>query len=259
MPGECMDSGAQLAELVQARDGIVCVTGAGGKKSLMYALAQAHQGRLGFTTTVQIPPFLPQLNAAEVIEPAHALPDAVLRAAAGHRVVAYGCPSGKRGRVAGADPEQIAALHRQAGFDLTLVKADGARGRLLKVPGEGEPLLPSRVDTLIAVLSVRIIGRPLDERYVHRVPRVALVAGVPPGAILDVTHVARLLSDGDGMLRGADHARRVVVVMNMADDEASARQGVALARLVIRADTPVARVVLTCLRRASPVVDVIER
>ena len=34
----------------------------------------------------------------------------------------------KLARVAGVEPELVTSLHRDAGFGLTLVKADGARG-----------------------------------------------------------------------------------------------------------------------------------
>lgn len=248
-----------LAGLLHARRGIVCVTGAGGKKSLMYALAARHDGALGFTTTVQIPPFRPGLGGEIVVAEPPSLADAVLGAAARSRVVAYGTPSRKPDRVAGVDPQQIARLHREAGFALTLVKADGARGRLVKAPGDDEPLLPDAVDTLIPVLSARAIGRALDERYVHRVDRVATITGVQPGRTLDVPHLARLLQGDDGLLRGAGRASHVVVVINMADDPALAGAAEELAGLALAADTPVQRIVVTCLRRESPVVRVIER
>ena len=42
-----------FVDLLDARSGIVCAVGAGGKKTTLYALARRHPGRIALTTTVQ--------------------------------------------------------------------------------------------------------------------------------------------------------------------------------------------------------------
>ncbi len=44
-----MTRGASLLDLLDARAGIVCAVGAGGKKSLLRHLATAHPGRVAIT------------------------------------------------------------------------------------------------------------------------------------------------------------------------------------------------------------------
>ena len=47
------ESAARLLDLLAARTGLVCAVGAGGKKSTLYRLAEAHRlagtGRVGLT------------------------------------------------------------------------------------------------------------------------------------------------------------------------------------------------------------------
>ena len=45
-----------LARALGVTGGIVCAAGAGGKKSLLYALARAWPGRVGVTATVHMAP-----------------------------------------------------------------------------------------------------------------------------------------------------------------------------------------------------------
>jgi len=57
--------------------------------------------------------------------------------------------------------------------DAVLVKADGARTRLFKTPGESESRVPEATDTVIPVTSVHAVGEPLSDDAVHRPGRVA--------------------------------------------------------------------------------------
>jgi hypothetical protein len=57
----------ELIEVLDARSGMVCLVGAGGKKTTLYRLASIHPGRIGVTSTVAIPPFPETLEAYKVI------------------------------------------------------------------------------------------------------------------------------------------------------------------------------------------------
>lgn len=248
-----------LPGLLGADRGIVCAIGAGGKKSTLYRLAEAHEGPWALTATVFTTTFPDALDLTAVVEDADSLADAVLAAAGSHRRLGYGSPSHKPGRYAGVDPDLIRAIHQQAGLALTLVKADGARMRWLKAPKEGEPVLPAGCTTVIPVLSARALGEPLSARIAHRPERVAAVAGLHEGEIVAPAHLARLLIADGGLLRGIGD-QQVVPVINMVDDdrrEALARQA-ALAAL--EQSDRFDRVVLACMRRAGdPVVAVVRR
>lgn len=246
-----------LLELLGAREGIVCATGAGGKKSVLFAIAARHPGRVAFTTTVHSLPPPDSLGARVVIAAAERLEDE-LRALGPAPFVAYACPGDKPGRLTGVPADRIDALHAALGFDLTLVKADGARMRWIKGPAEGEPVLPPGMTTLIPVLSARALGEPLADRIAHRVERLAALTGATPGEPFTPAHAARLLASPDGLLKGAGDAR-VVPVINMVDDPARQQFATEAAERALALTDRFDRVVLARLRDANPLVAVIGR
>lgn len=246
----------KLLEALAARRGVVCLVGAGGKKTTLYRLARAHGGRVGITSTVAIPPFPEALAAQRVI--ADDLLPQVVEAAARARVVAFAKPSTKPGRLGGLEPREVAAILTAAGFDIILVKADGARSRWIKAPEIDEPQLPEEANTVIPVVSARAIGEPLSERIAHRVDRLAAVLEMRPGELLTAGHIARLLASVEGMLKEVGSAT-VVPLINMVDNKAirdlaweAATEALSLSR---RFD----RVVLACMRHPIPLVGVVER
>jgi len=247
-----------LIEALQAAGGLVCLVGAGGKKSTMYRLAALHPGRVGVTATVMIPPFPRTLEAFRVVEPPPQLERAVVAAARDHRVVAFATPSDKHGRLGGVERQDLERLHAAAGFEVTLVKADGARSRWIKAPGEQEPQIPPGARTVIPVVSAGVIGQPLDERIAHRVDRVSAVTGAQPGELLGPEHVARLLTSAEGALKQVGDAG-VVPLVNMVDDAGAEAAARAVAELALARSRRFDRVVLASMRRPDPLVAVIER
>lgn len=246
-----------LLETLGASEGIVCLVGAGGKKTTLYRLAQAHPGRVGITATVYMPAPPRTIDLRLVVAPPEVLPSALAEAAE-QRVVGFFCPSDKPGRLKGVSPSDVQALYEAANVDLLLVKADGARSRGLKAPGPDEPQLPEEAMTVIPVVSAAVIGQPLSAEVAHRLDCVASVCGLRLGEIITPEHLARLLADEQGALKGVGRAQ-VVPLINMVDDherEGLARQvaGWALA-LSRRFD----RVVLASMLREEPIIAVVTR
>jgi probable selenium-dependent hydroxylase accessory protein YqeC len=238
----------KLLDALGLDGGIVCAVGAGGKKSLLHALAAAHpdaSGRLGMTATARCTPPPQGLFGVCLGEPPEALPQA-LAATAATRVF-YAGPQSRPGRFDGIDPAQVLELHRAHGFATTLVKADGARMRWIKAPGENEPVLVPGAELVLPVLSLRALGRLLDEKAAHRPERVAELTGTAPGAPIDEHTFIALLSHEQGSLRDCDGAR-VVPVLNMVDDEAALAAGLHIAAETLARCHRYERIVLACLR-----------
>ncbi|MEE4640027.1 MAG: selenium cofactor biosynthesis protein YqeC [Wenzhouxiangella sp.] len=253
-----------MSELMQALGldgGIVAAIGAGGKKSVLNELAAGASGRVAWTGTVFTarPPRWTGVEVHvgsedELLDLATTLP--------GPGRHAFLLPSEKPGRYGGMSIEGVDRLHEAGGFDLTLVKADGARMRGLKCPKPGEPVLPSRTRTVLMVLSARVIGKPLNEEFVHRPERVAEVLGLDIGEILTPAHLAAVFTRPGGISEGTG-GLAVVPVINQVDDEDARAQAAEAARQALAESSRFDRVVLTCLKRDStrnsPVVEVIER
>jgi probable selenium-dependent hydroxylase accessory protein YqeC len=253
-----MGGSTSLLDLLDARSGVVCAVGAGGKKSLLKHLALEHPGRVSITATVFTTYFQEHLGFGVAIEADADLPAAVAKLDAA-RSVAYACPGDKPGRRAGASPATIERIHREGGFAATYVKADGARMRWVKAPADDEPALPAAATTVLPVLSALALGEPLCARVAHRVERIGQVAGLRENEAIRPVHLGRLLASPQGLMKLTE-GRHVVPVINMVDDaarEAGAREAAEVALgLCDRFD----RVVLACLARSEhPVVAVVRR
>jgi probable selenium-dependent hydroxylase accessory protein YqeC len=247
-----------LIDALDARKGVICAVGAGGKKSVLYQLAREQQARFALTATVHVTEFPDDLPVSQVIDDDAELYERVL-ATGSTQSVAYACPSIKSGRHAGVSAGTIRSIHEAGRFDATYVKADGARMRWIKAPAEGEPMTLPDADLIIPVVSARAIGEPLSERVAHRVERVAAVTGVAPGAPLTPDAVARLLVSEEGALKATEGAR-VAPVINMVDNKSQQQMALAAAKAAITLTSRIDRVVLSCLRRPSgPVVAVVAR
>ena len=248
----------ELLDALEARRGLVCFVGAGGKKTTFYRLAAEHPGRVGITATVHIPFFPKSVRAHPIIADEEALLPALLEASSRHDKLIFARPSDKHGRFAGLPASLVSEAHAQAAFDVILVKADGARSRWIKAPNESEPRIPPDADTVICVVSAQAIGQPLSDRIAHRVERIEAICGVRAGEPIRPSHVARLLASEEGALRGVGEAC-VIPVINMVDDEERRRLATEAAERALAATDRFDRVVLTSMRRDSPVVEVVRR
>lgn len=253
-----MNDGTSLLDLLEARSGVVCAVGAGGKKSLLKHLATTHPGRVAITATVFTTYFQENLGFAVAIEDDERLPAAVARLDPALSV-AYACPGDKPGRRAGASAATVERIHRECGFAATYVKADGARMRLVKAPADDEPALPPCCTIVVPILSAHAIGEPLTARIAHRVERIERVTGLRENETITAQHLGRLLASADGLMKSTE-GRRVIPVINMVDDELREARAREAAMAALGLCDRIDRVVLVSLARsADPLVGVVRR
>ncbi|MEQ8233920.1 MAG: selenium cofactor biosynthesis protein YqeC [Gammaproteobacteria bacterium] len=241
-----------LVEALAAARGVVCLVGAGGKKTTMYALARAHRGRVALSSTSHMYRY-DDARVERVVEVTDDRPQVPADA----RVVAFAGPTDTPERVGGLSIAALAALRDSGAFELLLVKADGARARWIKAPGDHEPLVLPWADTVVAVVSAGVLGRRLDSGIAHRPERVAAVTGAALDEPLTAAHLATLLSSEAGLLKGVG-AATVVPLINMVDDADRAAAARASARLALAATTRFDRVVLAAMKRGR-LVEVVRR
>ena len=221
---------------------LIPLCGAGGKTSLMLALARefaAAGDRVLVTTTTKIAsdeaagpwPVITAAGADEIVARARCAPwgnrarNRVAIAISGHD------DGGEK--LVGFPPECIDAVARQPDFDRILVEADGSRRMPLKAPGAHEPVIPSTTDALIIVAGLSGLGQPLDETTVFRANLWAARTGVALGAPVSAESLARMVVDPGGLARGAPHDARRILFLNQADTA----QRIAAAKQVIQALT----------------------
>jgi probable selenium-dependent hydroxylase accessory protein YqeC len=245
------ETATPLVRALAADRGVTCVVGAGGKKSTLYALA-SRLTQAVVTSTVRIPPFEQYVASVRITEQ----PTSVCREA-DHWPLGIVPARDGSDRYRGYSPGVIDELAAALGDDCPiLVKADGARSRLLKAPNENEPQLPMAVDTVVPIASVHVIGEKLDDRTVHRPERVAAITGLSMGDRIGPEHVAAVLTSERGGRKGVPSDAVVVPLLNMADDAGLASVARCVAEDVLeRADVP--RVVISRMTAGSPVVDIV--
>ncbi len=234
-----------LIEALGAHRGMLCVSGAGGKKTVMYRIAGAHPGRVGLTSTVHMHPYDASVVDQVIVSDGDLQPG--LSDAVQARVLAFARSPARPNRLGGVEPDQIASLVMHSRLDLCLIKADGARGRWIKAPAPYEPVIPAGADRVIFVVSARVLGEPLTDRIAHRSARVAAVAGTCMGEVIEPRHLGRLLASPLGALHGVG-ATPVTPLINMVDDRRLLKLARLSARHALDLTDAFDQVVLTCLK-----------
>jgi len=159
-------------------------------------------------------------------------------------------------KLVGLDPARLDELARRLPGVTWLVEADGAKGRELKAPADYEPVIPAGVDRVVLVAGLAALGRPLDDRTVHRPERAAELLGVQLGEPITAETVVRLLTHPLGGLKGVPVGATVVVVLAQGRKPPHP-QATTVARGILAAGRT-ARVVLADLRAHEPVLEVWE-
>ena len=143
----------ELAKALDVRKGVTAIIGAGGKTTLLLALARelAQAARVIVTTTTHI---YPPDGFPCLLQPGEAEIAAALEK---HPCVCVGKPA-KEGKITAADVP-VRTLAELA--DYVLVEADGAHGRPAKAHADYEPVVPPEANqTILGVW-------PLGARAAH--------------------------------------------------------------------------------------------
>lgn len=208
----------------------VAIVGAGGKTTLCWHLVQAlaAQGeKVVFTTTTKI--WQPAMGAFDLMRllplpsgegwgEGHwhtaCIASAIEGAPNNTPVPNAGMPTVQT-KLTGFSPDDVCTLH--ATFPMPhatfIVEADGARGLRLKAPADNEPAIPPCADVVCVVANLDAIGRPLDDRTVHRADRVSRITRAMPGSMITASMIVDVLCHAEGGLKGMPaNAQRVAVL-----------------------------------------------
>jgi len=232
--------------------------GAGGKKTILYRIANAHPGHVGLTSTVFMAPFPRDLDAHRIISDEENFIDQVIEASKTQRVVAFAHHSSKKARMGGLAGGEFRSIREQAGFDVLLVKADGARMRAIKAPTEREPNLPENTTTVLGIVSAKVLGERLSEVIAHRIECVKRVTGLSEGDVIKAEHVARLITSKQGLLKGVGDAT-LIPVINAVDDDRYRIEAERAAQLALDMNAQIPRIVLSSMLREDPIVGIVTR
>lgn len=223
--------GMSLLEAFGAGPGsMVAAVGGGGKTSLVFRLAFEAQERgipAAVTTTVKFtrPAGLPMPPLAAA-EPGGAAERCAAALAAGGAVTLVS-GEGDRGRLLGFAPGEVDRL-REPGR-IVLVEADGSAHRPFKAPAAHEPVIPGAATHVVVCAGLQALGRPLDERWVHRPELAARLCGLQPGQQLTAEAMAAVLLHPEGGRKGVPPGARLLALLNAPAGSGGSRDAVRLA------------------------------
>ncbi|RYD02661.1 hypothetical protein N752_25405 [Desulforamulus aquiferis] len=160
----------------------------------------------------------------------------------------------EEGKVAGLTGACLDYIYMSGLFDYILVEADGAKGKALKFPGEGEPVLPGQTTLVIPVVGINSLDCPLTAQYVHREKLLVRLGVCAPGELVTPGVIGRVVSEYASRA-GNLAAARLVPVINKADSQESIGKARHLAKFFLLS-RQIPRVVVTSTIKENPVQEV---
>ena len=191
----------------------IAVVGGGGKTTLLCRMAETGIRPLILTTTTRVQRPFPLKNLQIHDSPGY--PDRTQTA----RVPVLWV----NGRNAAGDKwlappaEEMERLLARPGDRRVVIEADGSKGRPIKAPGPGEPVIPGNTSLVIAVIGMAGFGRIADESTVHRIERYSDLTGAPTGSRIEEASLISLLGHPAGIFSGAPLKARRLVLLNQVD------------------------------------------
>ena len=218
-----------------SRGDAVAIVGSGGKATLMYRLAGEAVDRghavITTSTTHLHPPTSKQTRGFYVTGETPDWPTLVPPELKTRRHVTVLGARPRPDKLKGLDAEELDRLRKVSSPDLLLIKADGARARLFKAPGDHEPVVPAGTTRGVIVASLRAVGISLDERQVHRPERVGRLTGLGEGEPVTPEVIAGVVSHPAAYRRAFPETVPLSLYLSCAEDAESR----ALARRIVAA------------------------
>ena len=242
---------------------IISLVGAGGKTTLMLALARELANNKGLvittTTTNILPPSSSESPFLLVSREEEEIVDFILKNASkfGHITIASEVLADS-GKLKGVNPEFILELKKLRPVDCIIIEADGAARRPLKAPNPAyEPMIPQTTTLVIPVVGIDALGCKLAEENVFRSEIASKLTGLPLGETVSAETIVNLMLHPSGIMRGSPVHARIIPFINKIDLHADLSMARNLASMILETSHPrIDRVVLGQAQLHPPVVEV---
>lgn len=237
--------------------GVVSLVGAGGKSSILKKLADeiASTGKRVITTTTthilsnQATGHL-VLNTDE-----NSLLQEAGQAIDRYSHISVALCRETSGKLKGPGPELVARLAALA--DYTIVEADGAGGKPLKIPNATEPVIPPDTSLVMAVAGIDGLGRTVEEA-VFRAHLARALLDINPEDRVTPEILADLLNHPEGITKGSPDSAVLIGFINKVETRAQLTDAVRIARLLVKRRR-FAHVIIGRAQDKRPVVKIIEQ
>ena len=241
---------------------VISLAGAGGKTTLMFRLAKelflAGKKVVTTTTTKILEPASGETISLFINLDEKELKQFVHKHLDEYRHITIARERLESGKLKGVSSDLVNDLWGSDKMDYIIIETDGAAGRPVKAPREGEPVIPSSTTLVVAILGVDGVEREINEENVFQAERVSKMTGIPVGRKMTGEAMAILVTHPEGIFKGAPPSSRVIVLLNKVDNPNRAIKAKGIAQKIIDRKHPqIERIVLGQLRNDPPVVEVI--
>ncbi len=241
---------------------VISLVGAGGKTTLMFRLAHelVVSGKKVVTTTTTkiLEPARGETGSLFVDPDEEKIKEFVRRQLDQCHHITVATERLESGKLKGISLSLASGLWRLCGIDAMIIEADGAAGRPVKAPRENEPVIPTTTTLVVAILGVDGMGKELNDEHVFQPERVSKITGIPIGERLTDEAMAILVTDSEGIFKGAPPSSRVAAFLNKVDIPDGVAKAKSIAEKILGKKHPkIERVILGQLKREPPVKEVI--
>lgn len=118
-------------------------------------------------------------------------------------------------KLSSPDLKEVEAFDKYA--DIVLVEADGAKKLPIKLPRDGEPVIPGNTDICMVCMGIDAVGEKISEKC-FRYERAFDLFGWNENHILSAEDAARILTDKRAEFKGINNTKTVFII-NKVDSE----------------------------------------
>lgn len=189
---------------------VISAVGAGGKTTLLYALAEAFFD-LGKRVIVTTTTHMAIPNRYAVLTEDAALREMFIKSAVREQVVTVGIPDETEDgahKMHGLPKEELEALRKYC--DVLLVEADGSRRLPVKAPEHFEPVIPDMTQLVLGVQGAAAVDRRIAD-VSCRTDKVCEILAKKPEDLVSVDDLVTLLLHDRGQKKGVFCDYRAVI------------------------------------------------
>lgn len=208
---------------------MISLVGAGGKTTTMFEVAKEMKNlgkKVLVTTTTKI--FFPSKNQYdtiiisedydEIISKVKNYSDRFITVVCSGNFSTNADENGTPKKLRGIDKSYIDRLYSEDFFDVILVEADGAKGKLVKAPDVFEPVIPLKTTLVVGIIGFRCLGQPIDEEWVHRPKLFAEATKTSVDEKIDCESLVNLITAPVGLFKNAPKNSKCIVLLNTSVD-----------------------------------------
>ncbi len=193
----------KLVDLLCLKTGsVISVAGAGGKTSLIFALARelSSKYKVLVTTTTKI--YVPEKEQYDFIavEEEMALMDKYCLSKE-KGVYVFGSLVKEERKLAVLQYKVLPDICKY--FDYVLIESDGSKRKSLKGWNSGEPVISINTDVTIGVLDIQVLGKLINEDLIHRLDKFMELTGACGNEAVELSHLEAVVFSDDGLFKNA--------------------------------------------------------